>query len=72
MKIPSLGEAHCGLGALQSTHLLLSFVFCISSSYIHAWLASFTVLVRIRRCLLTLHVTPSIASHPTFIKSQIN
>lgn len=25
-------RTHCGLGALQSTHLLLSFVFCISNS----------------------------------------
>jgi hypothetical protein len=30
----SLGlRTHCGLGALQSTHLLLSFVFWISSNF---------------------------------------
>lgn len=28
-------RTHCGLGALQSTHLLLSFVFCISSNCKH-------------------------------------
>jgi hypothetical protein len=32
-------RTHCGLGAPQSTHLLLSFVFWISSNYTHVQLA---------------------------------
>jgi len=33
MKIPNLGEAHCGEGAPQSAQRSLEFVFWISSSF---------------------------------------
>lgn len=34
MKIPNLGDAHCGLGAPQSQQMLLLDSFCIARSYI--------------------------------------